>query len=410
MTGATTRLRRFVDDNVALVAVVLVGCTLLGGWLVYGAYVDQSATTRVEQREAWATTGWYDHTATVTEENAVYPTGTTLSNRSVYFEQVSPRLDGQALFSYRARERGELAGTMSLELVFRGVEDRSGEESPTVLWEKRRPLSNYSFDSLAPGERVRVPFTMNASAVGARAENYSEALGSPGEPRVHVETTVTVHGTVNGERVERTRTYRLPVSFQSESYAIPTDTRQTDEFEESYRVTVPTDSSGIEKLAGPLVLGGAGGGLLTLALGRRRGAFTVSETARERLDFDAERAEFDEWISPIRLPDDAFDRPEAEAESLQALVDFAIDTDNGVVEAPDEDAFYVVHGDYLYSYRPPVRDERDSPVLADDTAVETTESADDSVDDSDWEDPLAPAAEEEDEDAGLWGEPPDQLD
>jgi hypothetical protein len=71
------------------------------------------------------------------------------------------------------------------------------------------------------------------------------------------------------------------------------------------------------------------------------------------LAYEDEREDFDEWISTIRLPDEVFDLPRAEAASLSALVDFAIDTDNSVIEDPDDSAYYVIHDGYLYTYQPP---------------------------------------------------------
>ena len=86
-----------------------------------------------------------------------------------------------------------------------------------------------------------------------------------------------------------------------------------------------------------------------------QGRLGLSQTERERLTHEDDRADFDEWITTIRLPDEAFDLPRAEASSLGDLVNFAIDTDNSVAEDPTEDAYYVVHDGYLYAYYPPTR-------------------------------------------------------
>jgi hypothetical protein len=89
----------------------------------------------------------------------------------------------------------------------------------------------------------------------------------------------------------------------------------------------------------------------------------MSQTGREReqLEYKDDTRDFEEWISTIRLPDEVFDRPQAEATSLGALVDFAIDTNNSVIEDPNERAYYVLHEDYLYIYRPDINhNEEDS--------------------------------------------------
>ena len=86
---------------------------------------------------------------------------------------------------------------------------------------------------------------------------------------------------------------------------------------------------------------------------RGRLGHTITVRVRERLAYEDDRRDFDEWISPIRLPKAAVDRPRAEATTLGALMDFAIDTDNSVVDDPDDSAYYVGHDGYLYTYHPP---------------------------------------------------------
>ena len=58
------------------------------------------------------------------------------------------------------------------------------------------------------------------------------------------------------------------------------------------------------------------------------------------------------------------DRPRASADSLGSLVDFAIDTDNGVVEDPSRGLYCVLHDGYLYTYEPPQLESRPEGVAA----------------------------------------------
>jgi hypothetical protein len=138
-------------------------------------------------------------------------------------------------------------------------------------------------------------------------------------------------------------------------------------------------------------------GLGALVAARRRDELALSETERAVLDYQSDRAEFDEWITQIRLPDAAFEKPEAEAATLRDLVDFAIDTDAGVVESPDEAAYYVVGDEYLYVYRPPSLDDSDSDLLAGDP----TDQDDETVDDDDQDDETV---DDDDEDGERLGE------
>ncbi len=119
------------------------------------------------------------------------------------------------------------------------------------------------------------------------------------------------------------------------------------------------------------------GGLVAV---RSRGRLALSSTEQELLAYEDEREDFDEWISTIKLPDEAFDLPRAEAASLGALVDFAIDTDNSVIEDPDDGAYYVVHDGYLYTYQPSVsRGEGRSSLLTKDDSDEPEQTGGEST-------------------------------
>ncbi|WP_439027426.1 DUF5305 domain-containing protein [Haloarchaeobius sp. DT45] len=349
------RLRAVLESQYVTVVAVLVLLALLGGWLTYGAYATQETTTEQLTEQSWAITGSFNHAATVTEENSLYPTGTELTNRSVYFGRVAPDFEGKYRFTYDARKSGTLSGAVDLVLVLRGVQGDQNEQQ-TVLWQTKEQLGNTSFDSLQPGQSVEIPFAFNATGAKAEADNLSEQLGASGETRVHVRAVVTAEGTVNGEQLQKKQTHLLPLSFEETTYEVPSPATETTAFNETRTVTVEEEPSGVGTTLGPFLAGTSLIGLVGVGAAKRTGHIELSETERQRLDYRDDRNEFDEWISTIDLPRDAFERPEAEAESLQALVDFAIDTDNAVLEAPDEEAYYVVHGDYLYSYRPPAEE------------------------------------------------------
>ncbi|WP_435359149.1 DUF5305 domain-containing protein [Haloarchaeobius sp. DFWS5] len=409
MSDGTLRLRAFLDRYLQAVVVVLVVLALAGGWMTYGAYgATDEPTTTLDQREAWSTTGWFDHSATVTEENEVYPVGTTLSNRSVYLSKIAPRLDGKYLFEYDARESGDVSGTVSLTLLLRSVDSGGDGQNQTVHWEKRRQLQQYSVESLSPGDRVQVPFSVNTTAVEERAANISRELGSPGETTVSVIATVTVDGQVNSAPVQHEQTQPLDLTVGGNTYSVTGESPQSEAFTEATTVPVEPERSLAGAVVGPTIAVGSLVALAGLVVARRQDALGLSDGEREHLSFAGERTQFDEWISTIQLPPEAFDRPVAEAESLQALVDFAIDTDNAVVEDPEEDVYYVVHGEYLYRYQPPTQDDS-----ADDLAPTVGQTRDDVETDSQRvEDSFGWGSGQESvqPDMSLWDDQPDQSD
>ncbi|RLM54016.1 hypothetical protein DVK02_11355 [Halobellus sp. Atlit-31R] len=355
MADRSRRVRAFLDEQFLVLVIVLVSLAAVGGWLTYTTHVDPGTTTEERPGASWRTAAWFNHSATVTADNPVYPVGATLRERPVYFTEITPNLTGEYAFTYDASDSGELDGTVSLELVLRGVED--DRETTTVVWQTTRQLRRSSIGSLAPGDTVRVPFTVNVNRTSNRLGTISEQLGNPpGQPQMLVRSTVEFRGSVNGEEVASVQSHTLPISLQGGTYQPASPGRMADQTDSTRTVTVEQTYGPLRSVGAPVILVGALLSLAGLGVLERRDRLGLSPAERKRVAYEDDRADFDEWVSTIRLPNDAFELPRAEATSLSALVDFAIDTDNGVVKAPGEEAYYVVHGDYLYTYRPPAEE------------------------------------------------------
>jgi hypothetical protein len=347
------RLRGLLERNLTAAVLVLVVLAFVGGWVTYTTHVAPATTTEQRVVATWETRGQFDHGATVREENAVFPVGTHLRNRSVYFSRIAPVLNGTYAFDYRASQDGELAGDVTVALVVRGVDGDGGEESATVLWRTSRVLNERRVDSLAPGEAVRVPFAVNVSQVDARIDRISEDLGgSPGTVQTQIRATVALEGRVNGEPVERTTTHVLDVQPENTQYSVSGATPTTDEHRTMAAVTVDRTYGPVRRVGGPLLLVVALVGEAAIAVALREDRLALTDAERDWLAYRDDRSEFDEWITSFDLPAATFDLPRAQAASLADLVDFAIDVDSGVVEV-DDGRFVVVHDGVRYEYRAP---------------------------------------------------------
>ena len=343
------RLRAVLETQFTIILGVLLVLALLGGWMTYTAHAAPEPTTE-QQVTAWEVTGNFTHSATVEAENSLYEQGRTLTDRPAYFLRLSPELDGTFSTSYDVRDSGNLTQTVSLSLVMRNVGQGGQDDEQTVYWQRTDQLDSVTVEAVDPGERVSVPFSRNMSAAEAERERIRTELGgSPGETRVQIRAAVHSRGTINGERVNETDTFALPVSFDGGSYSVTGPTPTVESYEATQSVAATRTTGPLRNVGGPLLLLVSLGllGMLTVSDTRR-----LSEAEQALLAYEDDRETFDEWISTIKLPDEAFDLPQAEADSLGELVDFAIDTDNGVIQDPDEEIYYVRHDGYLYTYRP----------------------------------------------------------
>ncbi|MFC7199218.1 DUF5305 domain-containing protein [Halospeciosus flavus] len=343
------RLRAIAASWFSILFVVLLVCTAAGGYATAVAYVDPGTTQQQQTVEWWSVAGDFDHSATVTRENPVFPIGTELTNRSTYFVGVSPILNGQFDVRYGPSANGPASVSLDATLVIRSVSDNGD----TVFWADRTPLNQRTV-TVAPGEAASIEFSLNATQVAQRRAAIQNSLGgSPGTVETFVAVDAAVEGPVNGEPSELAFTRRLSLSVSDGTYTVSESGTFRESATTTQMVSVPRTYGPLWRVGGPLllILGLLGSSVLGLA--RRRGELALSETERELLEFSDDRSEFEEWIVRVDLPDAVLDRPHATADTLADLVDFAIDSDIGVVEDSDTGEFYAVTQDLLVVYEPP---------------------------------------------------------
>lgn len=344
------RFRALLDAQFAVIMAVCLIAAAVGGGLVYTTHVDPGTETRQQTVSSFTVETAYDHSAEVTEPNSVFETGTVLDDRSTYFTRIAPELDVDVETSYAASSAADVDVRFDSVLVVRNV----GGEEGTVYWSERETLASETVSGVDPGESATSSFALNSSAADATAAEVEEELGaSPGETEIFVVTDVTLEGTINGQSTSYARTVELGLDHGGDTYTVSDPGVQSDTSERTEAVTVERSYGPLRSIGGPLLLalGLLGGGALAYA--RRGRGLALTPAERDYLSYSDDRSEFAEWITTFRLPASVHERPEAEAESLRDLVDFAIDNDTGVVEDPETGAYHAVTGEFVYTYRPP---------------------------------------------------------
>lgn len=354
MTGETRRLRAraFAGEWFAVLAAAFVVLALAGGYAAGTAYAMPDTETERQTVEQWAVSGNFQHSATVTRQNPVFPVGATLDDRSTYFVSATPVLDGTYTVSYSdaaagggAEEPVEVAATATLVL------QSAGEDA--VYWTDREQLAATEA-ALADGESATLSFSLNATRVAQRAGDIQQALGDTGgEVSTSVVVDVNATGSAGGTGRTVTASQSVPLTLGGSTYGVG-ETETTREAATTTRTVEVAQSYGPSRtVGGPLLLVAGLAGLGALAVLRRRDALTLTAAEREYLAFRDDRAEFDEWVVRARLPPSVHDRERAEAESLADLVDYAIDADVGVVEDTGTGSFYAVTREVVVAFDPP---------------------------------------------------------
>jgi hypothetical protein len=346
------RLRAALSDRFGALVGLLVVLALVGGAFAYTTHVEPGTHTEERTVSSWTSTAGYEHSATVTRENGVFSVGRTLSDRALYFDAITPTLDGALRYGYEATGDGELGVRSSSTLVVRAVGERDDRE--VVYWRVSEPIGRPTSGTIAPGEQFSAPFTTNVSALKERVERIEAELGgSPGTPEARVLTRVRITGSVNGESVSRSREFATTLTLDEEgTYRVLGDAETTRSTNTTERVVVENEYGTLRRVGAPALLALSLLGLVGLAGARYTGRLTVTDAERERLAFDRARAEFDDWITPADV--DAPADP-VRVHTLEGLVDLAIDTDERVLEDPASERYYVLDETaYAYEAPPPV--------------------------------------------------------
>jgi len=344
------RWRARIGDWFVVVVLVATIVATAGGYAAYTAYEAPGTTTEQRQVSSWSANGTYEMSALVTEPNPLYSEGTELSNRPVYFVSASPTANTTFRFQYQASGDGQVTVTADQKLVFRSV---GGSES-VEYWRIEEPLKSGDAAQVTPGQPVRLSVERNLSQVRLRMQSISESLGgTSGTTQMLFVTTVTIQGQINGNDVSRTARYRLPIEMSESTYGPGEQSGEQLSGSTTDRVVRQQTYGPLWRIGGPLASALGAVTLVGLAYGRHGGHFTVSSTRRDILDFQSTREEFDEWITTAGPPSAVFDRPQIEIDSLEGLVDTAIDVDARVFETPGGDTFYVPDGEVLYVYDSP---------------------------------------------------------
>jgi len=352
MRPGMLRLRATVSRHFGLVVALAVVVLVVGAWLAAGAYLFPGSHTVERTQSSWAATGNFSHEATVVGNGTAFEPGSVVEDRTVYFESVMPVLETTHTFAYTASDNGSVDAVVATRIVVEGVSG-AGEEAVTY-WSVSEPLDTHRVTDVGPGDPVRTTVAVNVSAAMTRAREIAKELGTPAALlRAHVAVDVRTSGRVNDRPVNETLTYVLPMTFRGGIYRLEDPVLPDGTFRTVETVTATDPPGFLGGVLGPVLLVAGLGGTTGLVVARRRDRLALTDREATWLAYRVDRAEYDDWIARVSLPDAAFDRQVIEAATLADLVDVAIDADEPVLEDREAGGYHVLHDGYRYTFAPP---------------------------------------------------------
>jgi hypothetical protein len=341
------RVRLLLADQTTLALAVCALLVVVGGFVAVQAHTGPDTTTEQRVAGTWTTNASFDHSAVVRPDTLAFAEGDVLQNRSLYYRGVTPILSGTYTVDH-AGSPSSITSQTDLSIVLRAVTD--ADEQQEILWQVSRPVVSIETADASADQPHRVAFEVNTSEQIEETRRIREDLGSTvGEPQILLQASTTAEATVAGEQVRQRRTDLLRIRPQGGVYEVIPATSGAQQESVSETVTVPIEQDPLRAYGSifAMIVGLLGGiGLWYLD---RDGRLDVPPATAATIRAARERDSFDEWISRGRVPPEGDDERVIEVDSLEDLVDVAIDSERRVIE-DDSGEFVVFDGTTRYRF------------------------------------------------------------
>ena len=310
----------------------LVGLLALGG-AVYVYMTPPVEEIPPQQTDVQNFETGVQHSAVVVNSTEIYEEGQRLENQPRYFFGATPILNLSAV----AAVPDDRPVTVSHRLVL--SVRATADEQP--LFERRRVLA--TGEETVEDGRLVVNTTVNASDVRQEANRIQDEVGGLGSisTQLVLETTYETEST-QGDTYAGELTSTSTVQFADEGYWLAGNL--------SASATESTTVGGGVRQQDPDVALVGGLGLLGLAALALGGLFTYWSSRRvdlQELKMRIDRSQYSEWISEGDFPSGQ-GKQYVYIESLEDLVDVAIDTNKRVIYDPEIETYAVADGAMIY--------------------------------------------------------------
>jgi hypothetical protein len=310
---------------------VVLGLLSLGaaGYVYLNPPVEQvpPEETDVQQFEASV-----EHSAVVTGESRLFEPNELLRDQPVYFINATPSLRLSAV--------ADLPADRPVTVSYRLFVSRSASFEGDRFWDRRRVLATDRRTVRDGTARLNTSLRMDElrDERAAIQEELTEGELSS-ELRLELDYDSPVG---DGERYEGTLNASSPIRFSERAYWLPGDLTDEQTRRQLTEATVRTGSPDTT------LVGGLGiAGLVLIVGGAAVGLWSTREAEVYELELRVYHARYEEWISEGEFPTGSGNQY-VYINSLEDLVDVAIDTGKRVIYDPDIEVYSVVDGDIVY--------------------------------------------------------------
>lgn len=336
----------FLNRRYRAIAAVFLILALSGVYVAYTAHTTTETVAEERVISTWSTSTEFQHGVTVQRDAIVFEEGVKLEDRTIYFRSLSPVLDASYVVRHGGDSPEPASARAELSLVLRSIGDGG-----TEYWRESETLVSADDPSLQPGEALVANFSVNVTKSVSRLNQIEQNLSaSPGSTQILVLAETAIEGEVTGGEYTDTRSETLRIEPSSGTYSVSTQTggQRTERMTQTVRREIqPSFLSAYGSVIFALL---ALFGFSTTVWARKEGVFDIQPEEEEKINYERQRESLDEWISRGEVSGDQGDT-EVTLETLQGLVDVAIDSNRRVTEV-DDGSYVVLLDDVRYIFDP----------------------------------------------------------
>ena len=362
------RIRSFLNEWATVLIIILILAAAGVGWWAYQINLEPSVETEQRLTEQWSESTGYSHSAPITNDSLPFAAGERASNRPLYYTQLSKELEGTYTYEYTA-DSGSVAVSTDTYLLIRGGRMENGNMTETY-WELTEPLAADS-ETVSPEETHRVDFTVNIIEVLRTIGTVEQQLdATEGIVDVRVVSVSDLSGNVESDSIETTYRSELPIVVSPSTFRVA-EAETIDETHESFEtVEVLAEPSPLQAY-GSIIAFGLVAMLLAVVIGLRYTGYTeLTDEEEELIAIEQARERFSEWITTGEFPSEREYEQTVLVDTLEGLVDVAIDTNKRVIEDDQLGVSTVLDDTYIYIYIQPDSPARDWLVSYADTTID----------------------------------------
>jgi hypothetical protein len=341
------KLKNVIIEKFALLIFVFGMTMVFSGLWTYGAYTGSGYDVQEKLVSSYTQYGTYTYTAPVTEANPLYAKGTILEmGKPAYFFAVSPTVDVSFTYCLEATDSADVSVERETIIVATSKEV-SGEEEK-IFWQKEFPLKSEGFDHINNGDSVTQEFSLNVPEIQAMVKGVQDQLKYSQDSTIEIVTRVNYDGKINGENVEGTEEFAIPLVVGSSYYQMPEELKFSEDTDTYKKFRVQKDPSvSIIKIPLSLFL------LSTVLVGMILPFMKMNKVEPEyieKLEKERRRSTFKEFISKGKLPEERDSLMKVEISSLQELIDAAVDMNSRVIYDTEAGTYFMIHNSALYIF------------------------------------------------------------